>query len=65
MRPAALAMGAILAATSIGLFGMSMRHGDDLADWGLPGLAALAAIAANVAFMIADRIRRERDASAR
>ncbi len=58
MRTAALGAGLALAAASLALLGVSLHYGDLLADWSLPGLAALAAIASNVAFMTADGLKR-------
>ncbi len=51
-------MGATFGAAALGLMALSLYWADDLADWRLPGLAALAAIACNVMLMIAARVRR-------
>ncbi len=51
--PVALGLGILLGAASLGLLGVSLYYADLLADWRLPGLAALAAIASNVMFMTA------------
>lgn len=53
----ALALGMALGAASLGLLGVSLYYADLLADWRLPGLAALVAIASSVMFMTADRIK--------
>ncbi len=57
MRALALTLGAVLGTAALGLMALSLYWADDLADWRLPGLAALAAIACNVMLMIADRLR--------
>jgi len=57
-RALALGLAAALGAAAVGLMALSFYWADDLADWRLPGLAALAAIACNVALMIAARSRR-------
>jgi hypothetical protein len=48
----------VLGAAALVLAALSLHWAGDLADWRLPGLAALAAIACNVALMVADRLRR-------
>ncbi len=58
VRGFALSLGVALGTTALGLMALSLYWGDDLADWRLPGLAALAAIACNVALMVAARLRR-------
>ncbi len=57
-RAVALALASVLGAASLGLGALSLYWADDLADWRLPGLAALAAIACNVTLMVAARLRR-------
>lgn len=57
-RAVALGVAAALGAAALGLMALSFYWADDLADWRLPGLAALAAIACNVALMVAARRRR-------
>jgi hypothetical protein len=56
--PVAFGFGIVLGAASLALLGISLYYAERLANWKLPGLAALVAIAANVMFMTADRIRR-------
>ncbi len=56
-RAFALTLGAILGAAAVGLMTLSLYWADDLADWRLPGVAALAAIACNVMLMLAARLR--------
>ncbi len=58
MRVLVLTVGAVLGAAAAALMSLSLYWADDLADWRLPGLAALAAIACNVALMTAARLRR-------
>jgi hypothetical protein len=58
MRQATLGSGIVFGAASLVLVALSVHYADDLADWKLPGLAGLAAIASNVMFMTADRLRR-------
>lgn len=58
MRAAVLSLGVVLGAAALVLGALSFHWAGDLADWRLPGLAALAAIACNVALMVADRLRR-------
>ncbi len=58
VRRVALSMGAAFGAAALGLMALSLYWADDLADWRLPGLAALAAIACTVMLMIAARVRR-------
>ena len=58
MRAFALGLGAVFGAAALGVGALSVYWGNDLADWQLPGLAALAAIACNVMLMLADRARR-------
>ena len=58
MRTFALSLGAVFGAAALGVGALSVYWGNDLADWQLPGLAALAAIACNVMLMLADRARR-------
>ncbi len=60
MRTVALSLGAVLGAVALGLAALSFRWADDLADWRLPGLAALAAIACNVLLMLAEALRSSR-----
>ncbi len=57
IRALTLSLAAALAATALALGALSFYWADDLADWRLPGLAALAAIACNVMLMAADRNR--------
>lgn len=57
MRALALSAGGVLAAIAAAFAGVSLYRADDLADLALPGIAVLAAIAANVMFMIAARVR--------
>ena len=57
VRRVALGMGFALASASLALLAVSLHYGDWLADWSLLGLAALAAIASNVAFMSAAKLR--------
>jgi hypothetical protein len=57
MRSLALTLAGGLGLISLGLLAVSLALAGDLADWALPGLAALAAIGANVMLMIADRLR--------
>jgi hypothetical protein len=56
--PFAFGFGVVLGAASLALLGFSLYYAERLPDWKLPGLAALVAIAANVMFMTADRIKR-------
>ena len=58
MRTIALALGFGLAAASLVVLGVAIAHAGELRDFGLPGLAALVAIAANVMFMVAHRLKR-------
>jgi hypothetical protein len=58
MRGVALSLGAVLGVVALGFAALSFLWAGDLADWRLPGLAALAAIACNVMLMVADRLRR-------
>jgi len=58
MRVVTLSLGVLLGAVALGLAALSFYWADDLADWRLPGLAALAAIACNVMLMVAGRIER-------
>lgn len=60
VRALVLAAGGALAAIAAGFAAVSLYRADDLADLALPGIAALAAVAANVMFMVADRMRRGR-----
>jgi hypothetical protein len=60
MRAVALILGAVLGVAALGLAAASFLYAGDLADWRLPGLAALAAIACNVMLMVADRLRSTR-----
>ena len=53
MRVFALTLAAVLGAAALALMALSLYWADDLADWRLPGLAALAAIACNVMLMTA------------
>jgi hypothetical protein len=53
-----LGTAAMLGAAAAALMALSLYWADDLADWRLPGLAALAAIACNVTLMTAARLRR-------
>jgi hypothetical protein len=48
----------VLGAAALAMMALSLYWADDLADWRLPGLAALAAIACNVMLMLAARARR-------
>jgi len=59
MRRLALALGFFLAASSLAILGFAIYHAEELPDFGVPGLAALAAIAANVMFMVAFRLKRK------
>jgi hypothetical protein len=58
VRAFALGLATVLGVTAAGLMVLSLYWADDLADWRLPGLAALAAIACNTMLMIAVRARR-------
>ena len=58
VRALALGLAAVLGVTAAGLMALSLYWADDLADWRLPGLAALAAIACNTMLMIAAQARR-------
>jgi hypothetical protein len=58
MRGVALGLGVALGAAAVGLAALSFLWAGELADWRLPGLAALAAIACNVLLMVAERLRR-------
>ncbi len=58
MRAFALSLAAVFAAAALGVGALSLYWGDDLADYRLPGIAALAAIACNVMLMLAARARR-------
>jgi len=55
-----LSLGILLALAAGALGAASLYYADRLADFGLPGLAALAAVAANVMFMLAEGERRRR-----
>ncbi len=57
MRAAVLTLAGLLGVTALGLMALSLYWADLLADWRLPGLAALAAIACNVMLMTAARLR--------
>jgi len=63
VRALALTAGGVLAAIAAAFAGVSLYRADDLADLALPGIAVLAAIAANVMFMIAARVRGGRAAA--
>jgi len=58
MRRLTLALGFALAASSIAILIFAVCHAAELPDFGIPGLAALVAIAANVMFMLAFRLKR-------
>ena len=58
MRRLTLGLGFVLAASSLAILGFAIYHAQELPDLGLPGLAALAAIGANVAFIAAFRLKR-------
>ena len=57
MRSVALTLAGVLGVTALGLMALSLYWADLLADWRLPGAAALAAIACNVMLMVADRAK--------
>ncbi len=58
MRRLTLALGFVLGATSLAILGFAVYHAEELPDWGVPGLAALVAMAANVMFMAAFKLKR-------
>jgi hypothetical protein len=58
MRRLVLGLGFVLGAGSLAILGFAIYHADELPDWGVPGLAALVAMAANVMFMEAFRLKR-------
>lgn len=58
MRAVASILGVVLGAAALVLAALSFYWAGDLADWRLPGLAALAAIACTVMWMVADRLGR-------
>jgi drug/metabolite transporter (DMT)-like permease len=58
MRRLALGLGFVLGASSLAILGFAIYHAEELPDWGVPGLAALVAMAANVMFMAAFRLKR-------
>ena len=58
MRRLTLGLGFVLGASSLAILGFAIYHAEELPDFGLPGLAALAAIAANVMFMVAFGLKR-------
>ena len=58
MRRLTLGLGFVLGASSLAILGFAIYHAEELPDWGVPGLAALVAMAANVMFMAAFRLKR-------
>ena len=56
--PVTFGFGIALGTAALGFLGVSIYYADLLTDWRLPGLAVLAAIASNVMFMTANRIKR-------
>jgi hypothetical protein len=58
MRCLILGLGFVLGASSLAILGFAIYHAEELPDWGVPGLAALVAMAANVMFMEAFRLKR-------
>ncbi len=65
MHSVALSAGVAFAAASLVALVVSLHYAELLADWRLPGLAALLAIASNVAFMSADRLAAKRSTGSR
>ncbi len=58
MRRLTLGLGFVLGASSLVILGFAIYHAQELPNFGVPGLAALAAIAANAMFMLAFRLKR-------
>ncbi len=58
MRRLTLGLGFVLGASSLVILGFAIYHAHELPNFGVPGLAALAAIAANAMFMLAFRLKR-------
>jgi hypothetical protein len=58
MRAVAMSLGVVLGVAALAFMALSLYWANDLADWRLPGLAALVAIACNVMLMVADRVER-------
>ena len=54
-----MTLGFALGASSLAVLGFAIYHAEELPDFGVPGLAALAAIAANVMFMLALKFKRK------
>jgi hypothetical protein len=58
MRRLTLGLGFAFGASSLAILGFAICHAEELADFGVPGLAALVAILANVMFMVAFKLKR-------